>query len=290
MVKTIIAPEAEVIIRPGGSVPDKPMTGELSSGTAFAVPESAYKRTRRSTAFSSLIGGYHLTDPALKRMSELLTAIETASWSIEGSEADAVEQSFRRLQERYGRVDVPVSCYMSFFDQFYQQLKKSNKPLETDNLEKVTACATAPLADVRREKQPIPVANGVNQIATHELLDELAAGKNIIFVDAREPEEFQELRIPGAINIPLRDVATVDLKIFQAAERVISYCIKDFRGYEVARALASRGVKNSSTMKPYGLAGWKSLGLPVTIQGQDDNLGVSELFRGSALLGAGSSG
>jgi rhodanese-related sulfurtransferase len=288
LVKTMIAPEAEVIIRPSESLPGKPLpnkAGELGDATSFAVPESAYKRTSSSTAFSSLIEGYHLIDdPALKRMSALLTAIETASWSIEGSEADAVEQSFRRLQERHERIDVPVSCYMRFFDQFYQRLKNSDKPLKADNLETASTCATAPLADVKREKQ-----HSVSQIATHELLDEIAAGKNIIFVDAREPEEFQELRIPGAINISLRDVATVDLKTFHTADRVISYCIKDFRGYEVARALASKGVKNSSTMKPYGLAGWKSLGLPVTVQGQDDNRGVSKLSRGNALL-AGSSG
>jgi len=290
LVNTMIAPEGEIIIRPSGSLPNKPAKGKSSGDTSFAVPESAYKRTSSSTAFSSLMEGYHLADPALKRMSALLTAIETASWSLEGSEADTVEQSFRRLQERYGRVNVPVPCYMAFFDQFYRQLKNSDNPLKTGNLEKVTACATAPLVDVRREKQPIPVANGVSQIATHELLDEIAAGKKIIFVDAREPEEFQELRIPGAINISLRDVATVDLKKIQTADRVISYCIKDFRGYEVARALAERGVKHSSIMKPYGLAGWKSLGLPVTVSGQADNLGVNELARGSALLNTEPSG
>ena len=48
------------------------------------------------------------------------------------------------------------------------------------------------------------------------------------------------------------------------ADYVVSYCVKDFRGYEMAKALAQVGVENSVIMRPYGIKGWISMGLPVT--------------------------
>lgn len=98
----------------------------------------------------------------------------------------------------------------------------------------------------------------------------MRAGKNEVFADAREEVEYGEVHIPGAIRLQLRDVASADLQIFAGADHVISYCIKGFRGYEVACALAERGVKNVSTMKPHGLSGWKSLGLPVVMSADDE--------------------
>jgi len=66
--------------------------------------------------------------------------------------------------------------------------------------------------------------------------------------------------------IPLRDVGPHLAERFKGADYVVSYCVKDFRGFEMAKALAEAGVEHSVIMRPYGIKGWAALGLPITGQ------------------------
>ncbi len=102
------------------------------------------------------------------------------------------------------------------------------------------------------------------RIETAKVLETLARGRRVVFVDAREPAEYREGHIPGAINLPLRRAHAAPLPPpLRGADLVVPYCLKDFRGYEVAKALVRRGVANVRVMQPSGLKGWRSLGLPV---------------------------
>jgi rhodanese-related sulfurtransferase len=89
-------------------------------------------------------------------------------------------------------------------------------------------------------------------------------GRRIVFVDAREPPEFTEERIPGAVNMPLRAVPGAELAVYADADLVIPNCLKDFRGFEVAKALQNRGLRNVRLLQRPGLNGWKGSGLPTT--------------------------
>ena len=106
--------------------------------------------------------------------------------------------------------------------------------------------------------------NRVKEMPIDQLLSEIALDKQVVFVDTREPAEFQKSHIPGAINIPMRDLNPSVYDQLKKVDRVISYCIKDFRGYEVARQMLDNGVNNVVVMKPHGLSGWQSMGLPMT--------------------------
>jgi hypothetical protein len=62
----------------------------------------------------------------------------------------------------------------------------------------------------------------------------------------------------------MRD-ASPDLKArLKGADWVVSYCVKDFRGFEMAKYLAEQGVPHSVILRPYGIKGWIAEGLPVT--------------------------
>ena len=111
-------------------------------------------------------------------------------------------------------------------------------------------------ADFEAEQRYVPV------IAQQDLLSLQVQGAGIIYVDAREDQEFNEERIPGAINITLREIDKYKSLLQNSNNIVVAYCLKDFRGYEVAKALKQNGIANVYTMAMPGLNGWKSRKLP----------------------------
>lgn len=105
--------------------------------------------------------------------------------------------------------------------------------------------------------------NGYIQQPTEKIVSVLLSGKKVLFIDTREAEEYQEGRIPKAVNIMLRDIGKVNLTELKQYDLIVPYCLKDFRGFEVSRALMEKGLNNIVMMEPAGLNGWKALGLPI---------------------------
>ncbi|MEX2962180.1 chromate resistance protein ChrB domain-containing protein [Microbulbifer sp. TYP-18] len=255
LIKQHIDPDAVVEVRATGD--------PVSDGIPFGVPEAVYKRTGSRSAFESLLLGFAQTDPTLQAMGRIITTIETTAWNAPSDPlVHVVERNFRQLQDRYGRAYVPISCYAHFFDVLYAQLAMAAPPdilgqslsLAVDN----QSCAQAPTMAERTG------ALRVKEMAIENLLTEIALNKSVVFVDTREPAEFQRSHIPGAINIPMRSLNEKVYRQLRQADLVISYCVKDFRGYEVARQMLDNGLNNVAVMKPHGLSGWQSSGLPIT--------------------------
>jgi len=270
LIKHHIDPAAVVEVYPTGD--------PLDSGIAFGVPEAVYKRSGRQSTFESLLLGFNQQDPVLKKLGSIITAIETTSWnSANDPLTHTVEQNFRRLQDRYGRAYVPISCYGNFFDVLYTGLSVSSgySELNQSLILAVShqACTEGPNMAERKQ------ANRVAEISIDQLLSEIALDKNVVFVDTREPAEFAKSHIPGAINIPMRDLNASVYDQLKQADRVISYCVKDFRGYEVARKMLDNGVSNVAVMKPHGLSGWQSSGLPMTSAALPEASAQNQLAR-----------
>jgi rhodanese-related sulfurtransferase len=118
-------------------------------------------------------------------------------------------------------------------------------------------------------------------IPVDDLLAAVREGRSIVFVDAREAPEYREEHIPGAINVPLRAVPSAALFAYAQADLVIPYCLKDFRGFEVARALREQGVQNVRLLSRPGINGWKTLGLPTAgeVPGRSDDEAQAQLIR-----------
>jgi rhodanese-related sulfurtransferase len=124
------------------------------------------------------------------------------------------------------------------------------------------------------------VEQAVSSISIDTVLEKIAQDKKVVFVDARERPEYVESHIPGALDLPLRDIDEATPAAIGAPDLVIAYCIKDFRGYEVARRLQEVGVPNVHIMRPYGLNGWKDHGLPLTTEGStSERLALDRLQR-----------
>lgn len=108
------------------------------------------------------------------------------------------------------------------------------------------------------EKHPlIPV------LERGELFRLLKRNEKIVFLDIREPHEFQKSHIPGARNISFTNRSDFFSKFnLKDQTTYIPYCNWDFRGYVAARELKEKGIQNIMMMYPHGLRGWIGSGLP----------------------------
>jgi rhodanese-related sulfurtransferase len=264
LIRTHIDPEADIVIRPPGS--------SLDVDTTFAIPDSRYSRDKQSSGFEKLFDRVGKPDAALVRMGEIIHGMESATWSFDDDEAPRiVEQAYRTLQDRFDRQYVPVTCYGQFFDALYQSIKSDDRP------EQMARVLNAVLADISKDCAwasagsagdiAFKEKNRVETVQVSDILSSIASGREVVFVDTRETQEFEESHIPGALNIKLRDIDAQSVAVLKGADLVISYCLKDFRGYEVARKLMHHGVDNSAVMNPHGYVAWRTLGLPIASRG-----------------------
>ncbi len=91
----------------------------------------------------------------------------------------------------------------------------------------------------------------------------LMGDEQILLIDTREPEEYQESHIPTAINIPLRHAQDLRREDLVQYRYVVPYCLKDFRAFEMAKYLMKLGLKNVRLMDPAGFNGWRENKLPL---------------------------
>jgi len=91
------------------------------------------------------------------------------------------------------------------------------------------------------------------------------------------------VHLPGAQLLRLRDVNQKNVKQLLNADLVVPYCVKDFRGFEVAKALKQYGVGRVATLSPNGLKGWLNANLPVTRKGRMDEAQAIEKLMQCAM-------
>lgn len=264
-----INPDADIVIRPVGA--------PINAGIPFGVPDAHLKRSHGVSLYESVLADSDVSGPELMAIGQMIYDIEIMPWTRNSNPHSAdLEHAFRQLQERFPQRKVPVACYSAFFDSTYQLLKEAAPREEWlrlgDDLAFDGSCSTATDTIAKRDDSPF-----VREMEIQEVLGMIAAGKKVAFVDAREPQEFDEVHIPGAVNMQLRDITAAVVPDFEDADLVVGYCIKDFRGFEVARTLAEVGVKPTAILKPFGLAGWRSLGLPVADREVTDQVAMARL-------------
>jgi len=275
LLKRHVDPSAEISILPVGA--------QISNAIAIVTPNSQVKRSHGFSNFENMVKAYNKTnDRGLIRIGKIINELEISPWASSTPAVAIVEQQFRALQFKYNRVDVPVACYTGFFDALYrvvdkEALSESDEFLSllSEKLEPEYVCQIA-TSNIVKNSVPVP------EYPVDYVLKMISANKTVVFVDTREDDEFDEHHIPGAVNLKLREVMASSAKQFEKADLVISYCIKDFRGYEVAFALSKVGVKNIGIMKPYGLKGWKDLGLPVANSEISDETAIELLKKRAA--------
>src|SRR5262249_17749379 len=90
-------------------------------------------------------------------------------------------------------------------------------------------------------------------------LDELRARPSVaVVVDVREPEEFANGHVPGAVNLPQADLAT-RLNEVPRDRPVFVICQSGFRSLRAAQFLSQCGIAGVASVKG-GTAAWRAAG------------------------------
>jgi rhodanese-related sulfurtransferase len=98
-------------------------------------------------------------------------------------------------------------------------------------------------------------------VGTVEALKDMLAAGNVVLVDVREPNEYAEGHIPGAVNIPIRTLAK-NLDKLPKDKPVVVYCRTGHRAGMATAALQLLGYTNVRNFTP-AIVGWQKAGEPV---------------------------
>ena len=85
----------------------------------------------------------------------------------------------------------------------------------------------------------------------------------VILIDARTAEEFSVAHVPGAINVPIAELADFVQKHLNATDEIlVTMCGSTGRGEKASLILRAHGMANVQVMKG-GLKAWQTAGFPV---------------------------
>lgn len=90
----------------------------------------------------------------------------------------------------------------------------------------------------------------------------LKLGSNDLILDVRNPDEFMEGHIKGAMNIPLPDV-TKHVDKLKKYDQVYIHCKRGGRAQNAFAALAAAGLNNLVCIGDAGMEMWTAEGYPV---------------------------
>ncbi|MFC0213171.1 rhodanese-like domain-containing protein [Paenibacillus chartarius] len=94
-------------------------------------------------------------------------------------------------------------------------------------------------------------------ITPEEVKQRLDAGEKLNLIDVREPEEVQQLHIPGVKNVPLSELAERHTDIPQSGE-IILVCRSGARSSRAQQYLQSIGYQGLRNMTG-GMLAWEQL-------------------------------
>jgi rhodanese-related sulfurtransferase len=103
----------------------------------------------------------------------------------------------------------------------------------------------------------------VPKIDVHQLAERRAAGAHLI--DVREDDEYAAARVPGAVHIPLGEVAERADEV-PRDETVFVICARGGRSAKAVEHLRSLGVDAINVAG--GTLGWIDAGLPTESEGE----------------------
>ena len=114
-------------------------------------------------------------------------------------------------------------------------------------------------------------------IPNEKLWDLLKNDEDVFLLDVREPMEFAEFKIPGAVNIPLSELFTSDFKgKIPNDKKIVTICSHGNRSMVATFALAQKGLE--STSLDGGMSRWNQV-LNANVAVKEDDLIIIQVEK-----------
>jgi len=252
LIKRYIAPDAYFSLKtPNSKLPENIIS--------FGTTNDFIKRKNKTSMFRVLKNIFNKDIIEINYIDQIINDIEVNIWNkYKHPHSIWFEHAYRKLLADYDKNNIPIDCYLMLFDKTSKLATQTNISAEdyTNALKLPKECTNLDNT----------VHGWVKQINHLDVLREIGLGKTVIFIDSREKEEYNESHIPGAKWLPLRHVNKDTISEYFKADLVIPYCVKDFRGFEVAKSMKLLGLNQVATLSPNGLKGWIDSKLPLVKQ------------------------
>lgn len=95
----------------------------------------------------------------------------------------------------------------------------------------------------------------IAEVTPEEVQAMRARNESAVYLDVREPNEWNLGRIPGAVHLPLGNLETRIESVVDRGQRVVVYCARGNRSALAALTMKQMGYDNVSSMAR-GIGGW----------------------------------
>jgi rhodanese-related sulfurtransferase len=95
----------------------------------------------------------------------------------------------------------------------------------------------------------------IEEVSPEDVKSMIAGGEKVVYLDVREPNEWNLGRIPGAVHLPRGNLETKIEALIDRQQRVVVYCARGNRSALAALTMQQMGYEKVSSMAR-GFGGW----------------------------------
>jgi rhodanese-related sulfurtransferase len=109
------------------------------------------------------------------------------------------------------------------------------------------------------EEQVANAKKRITEISAESAMIRRGSGEDAVWLDVREPSEWNLFRIPGAVHVPLGDIESKLRQAVPTAREVIVYCARGNRSALAAERMAEMGYDSVMSLQG-GILAWAQSG------------------------------
>ena len=115
------------------------------------------------------------------------------------------------------------------------------------------------MTDKSYEQRVAEAKTRIREVTPEEALAMRRRGEDAVFLDVREPQEWNLFRIPGAVHVPLGRLDESVADAVPRDRRVVVYCARGNRSALAADAMQNMGYRDVASLAA-GITGWAHAG------------------------------